>query len=82
MTEIDEIKPNALLIEDNAEDRLNIKLQLEVMGFLVFDVSSATEAREIFPIRDYSLALFILVMHLLRVSKFADKFVHYQRCQF
>ncbi len=30
-----EPKPNALLIEDNADDRLNIKLQLEVMGFNV-----------------------------------------------
>ncbi|MEY4206450.1 MAG: hypothetical protein RL255_287, partial [Actinomycetota bacterium] len=28
-----ETKPNALLIEDNSEDRLTIKLQLEVMGF-------------------------------------------------
>jgi DNA-binding response OmpR family regulator len=52
-----EIRPNALLIEDNATDRLEIKLQLEVMGFSVFDVSSAAEAREIFPIRDYSLVL-------------------------
>lgn len=57
MAKVNEIKPNALLIEDNAEDRINIKLQLEVMGFSVFDVSSSTEAREIFPIRDYSLAL-------------------------
>ena len=39
-----EIRPNALLIEDNATDRLEIKLQLEVMGFSVFDVSSAAEA--------------------------------------
>ena len=52
-----EARPNALLIEDNASDRLEIKLQLEVMGFSVFDVSSTAEAREIFPIRDYSLVL-------------------------
>ena len=57
MTKDKEVKPNALLIEDNAEDRLSIKLQLEVMGFAVFDVSSTTEAREIFSIRDYSLTL-------------------------
>lgn len=50
-------KPNALLIEDNEQDRLDIKLQLEVMGFLVFDVASTVEAREIFSIRDYSLVL-------------------------
>jgi len=52
-----EPKPNALLIEDNADDRLNIKLQLEVMGFNVFDVSSTSEAKEIFAMRDYSIAL-------------------------
>jgi len=50
-----EPKPNALLIEDNADDRLNIKLQLEVMGFNVFDVSSTSEAKEIFAMRDYSI---------------------------
>jgi len=52
-----EPKPNALLIEDNAGDRLEIKLQLEVMGFAVFDVSTAQEARELFSTRDYSLVL-------------------------
>lgn len=52
-----ETKPNALLIEDNSEDRLTIKLQLEVMGFVVYDVSSANEARENFSMRDYSLVL-------------------------
>jgi len=36
---------------------MSIKLHLEVMGFTVFDVSSAQEAREIFPIRDYSMVL-------------------------
>ena len=53
----EEPKPNALLLEDNSQDRMEIKLQLEVMGFTVFDVTSAQEAREIFSIRDYSLAL-------------------------
>ena len=53
----EEPQPNALLVEDDASDRMNVKLQLEVMGFIVFDVSSAQEAREIFPIRDYSLVL-------------------------
>jgi DNA-binding response OmpR family regulator len=56
----EEPKPNALLIEDDAADRLKVKLHLEVMGFAVFDVSSAQEAREIFPIRDYSVVLFHL----------------------
>lgn len=36
---------------------MSVKLHLEVMGFAVFDVSSAQEAREIFPIRDYSMVL-------------------------
>lgn len=53
----EELKPNALLIEDNGVDRLKVKLQLEVMGFAVFDVSSILEAHELFPIRDYSLVL-------------------------
>lgn len=50
-------KPNALLVEDNDQDRLDIKLHLEVMGFTVFDVASSLEAKEIFNIRDYSLVL-------------------------
>lgn len=53
----EEPKPNALLIEDDGADRLDIKLHLEVLGFSVFDVSSPQEAREIFPIRDYSIVL-------------------------
>jgi DNA-binding response OmpR family regulator len=52
-----EPKPNVLLVEDNPIDRLNIKLQLEVMGFVVFDVASASEASETFKLRDYSLVL-------------------------
>ena len=52
-----EPKPNALLIEDNNQDRLDIKLQLEVMGFTVFDVASTHEAKEVFGVRDYSLVL-------------------------
>lgn len=52
-----ESKPNALLIEDHASDRIELKLQLEVMGFSVYDVTSAQEARETFAMRDYSLVL-------------------------
>ncbi len=50
-------KPNALLLEDNSLDRTEIKVQLEVMGFSVFDVTTAQEAREIFSMRDYSIVL-------------------------
>ena len=53
----EEPQPNALLVEDDSSDRMSVKLHLEVMGFAVFDVSSAQEAREIFPIRDYSVVL-------------------------
>ena len=53
----EEPQPNALLVEDDSSDRMSVKLHLEVMGFAVFDVSSAQEAREIFPIRDYSIVL-------------------------
>ena len=53
----DELQPNALLIEDDSSDRMSVKLHLEVMGFIVFDVSSAQVAREIFSMRDYSLVL-------------------------
>jgi len=52
-----EPKPNVLLVEDNPIDRLNLKLQLEVMGFEVFDIPSAPEASESFKLRDYSLVL-------------------------
>lgn len=50
-------KPNALLIEDNDEDRREIKIQLEVMGFAVFDMTTMEEAKEAFPMRDYSVVL-------------------------
>ena len=50
-------KPNALLVEDASDDRLDTRLQLEVMGFKVFDVASAEEARETFQLRDYSLVI-------------------------
>jgi two-component system response regulator RegX3 len=46
-----------LLVEDDAEDRLEIRLQMEVMGFVVYDTPSLTEARELFDQRDYSLVI-------------------------
>lgn len=51
---------NALLVEDEGDDRLKIRLLLEVMGFTVHETPSAIEARELFVLRDYSLA----VIHL------------------
>jgi DNA-binding response OmpR family regulator len=50
-------RPNALLIEDDAEDRLNIRLQLETLGLVVYDAATKQEAQELFPLRDYSIVL-------------------------
>ena len=49
--------PNALLVEDDAEDRLALRLQLELLGFVVYDTPSSTEADELFRQRDYSIVL-------------------------
>jgi len=51
---------NALLVEDDGDDRLKIRLLLEVMGFTVYETPSPIEARELFALRDYSL----VVIHL------------------
>ena len=48
---------NALLIEDDGDDRLKVRLLLEVMGFTVYETPSAIEGRELFALRDYSLAV-------------------------
>jgi DNA-binding response OmpR family regulator len=49
--------PNALLIEDETEDRLSVRLQLELMGFVVYDTPTKFEAEELFGQRDYSIVL-------------------------
>jgi two-component system response regulator MtrA len=48
---------NVMLLEDDAEDRLQIRLHLELMGFVVYDTPSAIEAREIFEQHDFSLVI-------------------------
>jgi two-component system response regulator RegX3 len=48
---------NVLLLEDNADDRLAIRLHLEIMGFTVYDTPSPIETREIFEQHDYSLVI-------------------------
>jgi DNA-binding response OmpR family regulator len=53
-----EILPNALLVEDDAIDRMAIRLQLEVIGFKVFDTPQQIEALEIF--KDYEINLVII----------------------
>lgn len=54
---------NILLLEDNSKDRLEIRLQLEVMGFTVYDTPNPDEAKELFVLRDY-VAVLIHVGHL------------------
>lgn len=56
----DETASNALLIEDDPDDRLSTRLHLELMGLTVYDTPSAIEAEELFEQRDYSL----VVLHL------------------
>ena len=48
---------NLLLVEDAPKNRLEVRLHLELMGFVVYDTPSSTEAREIFHQRDFSLVL-------------------------
>ena len=52
-----ETLPNVLLVEDDPQDRLDIRLQLEVMGLVVYDTPSVGEAEELIRLRDYSLVL-------------------------
>ncbi len=61
-----EILPNALLVEDNPEDRLDVRLQLEVLGFKVFDTAQQIEALEIFKDNQISLVLIHLTQLPLR----------------
>ncbi|MEY4677741.1 MAG: hypothetical protein RI992_456 [Actinomycetota bacterium] len=54
---------NILLLEDDSKDRLDLRLQLEVMGFTVYDTPNPDEAKELFVLRDYVCVL-IHVSHL------------------
>ena len=48
---------NVLLAEDDPKDRLETRLHLELMGFVVYDTPTGKEAKEIFEQRDFSLVL-------------------------
>jgi DNA-binding response OmpR family regulator len=61
---------NALLLEDDSQDRARVRLHLELMGFIVYDTPSPIEAREIFPLRDFSLVIFHLAHDPLRSLEF------------
>jgi len=62
--------PAALLLEDHAEDRLSIRLHLEVMGFTVHDTPSPKEATEILGQHDISLVIIHLAYLPLRALEF------------
>lgn len=53
----DAVPTNVLLAEDDPEDRLEVRLHLELMGFIVYDTPTSKEAKEIFQQRDFSLVL-------------------------
>jgi DNA-binding response OmpR family regulator len=61
-----EVPPNVLLIEDDAKDRIAIRLQLEIMGFIVYDTPQPTEAMVMFHSHDFSLILIHLTALPLR----------------
>lgn len=55
--ESDKIPNNVLLAEDDPKDRLEIRLHLELMGFVVYDTPTSAEAKEVFEQREFSLVL-------------------------
>ena len=61
-----EILPTALLVEDNPEDRLAIRLQLEILGFSVLDTPQQVEAMEMFKAHEINLAIIHLTTLPLR----------------
>jgi len=48
---------NVLLAEDDPRDRLEVRLHLELMGFVVYDTASSSEAKEIFQQHDFDLMI-------------------------
>jgi two-component system response regulator RegX3 len=55
--DVESAPSNVLLLEDEEASRLTIRLQLEVMGLVVYDTPSPIEAKEIFLQRDFSLVM-------------------------
>jgi len=53
----EEVPNNVLLAEDDPKDRLETRLHLELMGFIVHDTATSGEAKEIFEQRNFSLVL-------------------------
>lgn len=55
--QVSETPNNVLLAEDDPKDRFEIRLHLELMGFVVYDTSTSDEAKEVFGQRDFSLVI-------------------------
>ena len=55
--ETQSVPTNVLLAEDDPKDRLEVRLHLELMGFIVYDTSAGREAKEIFQQRNFSLVI-------------------------
>jgi DNA-binding response OmpR family regulator len=53
-----------LLLEDNSELRLTVRLHLELLGFVVYDMTAPVEAQEVFKQHDFSL----VILHLTHAS--------------
>ena len=64
--EVPEVPNNVLLAEDDPKDRLEVRLHLELMGFIVYDTPTSSEAKEIFVQRDFSLVLIHLSINPLQ----------------
>jgi DNA-binding response OmpR family regulator len=56
---------NVLLIEDEVDERTDLKLSLESMGFDVFDTSSISDSKKLFLARDFSLVIVHLALEQL-----------------
>jgi DNA-binding response OmpR family regulator len=52
-----EIANTVLLAEDDPKDRLEVRLHLELMGFVVYDTPTGKEAKEIFEQRVFNLVI-------------------------
>ncbi len=52
-----EVRPDALVVEDDAVNRLLLRLHLEEMGLNVKDVATFAEAKEVFATNRFSLVL-------------------------
>ena len=61
-----EIPNNVLLAEDDPKDRLEVRLHLELMGFVVYDTPTAKEAQEVFEQRTFNLVIIHFSINPLR----------------